>query len=207
MMLTTNRSLILLSGTLLLVALGLLFFIQPTHGNPMTTDPENTLIMTLPDGDVVIKLNPKKAPKHVERMKELVRSHKYDGIAFHRVIPGFMAQTGDVEYGQKEHFNPSRVGTGGSTLGDLPAEFNDTPHIRGTLSMARSANPDSANSQFFICFADAPHLDGEYTAFGQVIEGMEHVDALAQGDGGNGSVSKPDFIERIVVQADQEKTA
>ena len=146
-------------------------------------DPENTIIIQLKDGPVTIELLPDVAPKHAERMKELARAGAYDNVAFHRVIDGFMAQTGDVEHANMEKdYNPRRAGTGGSDLPDLPAEFSKLPHDRGTLGAARSQNPNSANSQFFICFDDARFLDNQYTAWGEVIEGMENVDALPKGE-------------------------
>ncbi|RRN63740.1 peptidylprolyl isomerase [Caulobacter sp. 602-1] len=138
----------------------------------MSADLENTLILTLESGPVTIKLRPDLAPGHVARIKELVREGFYDGVVFHRVIPGFMAQGGD----------PSGTGRGGSDKPDLKAEFNDEPHVRGVVSMARTPNPDSANSQFFIVFDDATFLDKQYTVWGQVTEGMEHVDALPKGE-------------------------
>ena len=138
----------------------------------MAADPENTLIMTLETGPVTIELRPDLAPGHVERIKELAREGFYDGVTFHRVIPGFMAQGGD----------PTGTGMGGSDKPDLKAEFNAEPHVRGTCSMARTQVPDSANSQFFICFDDARFLDKQYTVWGQVISGMEHVDALPKGE-------------------------
>lgn len=141
-------------------------------------DPENTLIIELKDGKVVIEFFKEDAPNHVERIKELANKGLYDGVVFHRVIEGFMAQTGDVEFGNSKDFSERRVGTGGSDLPDLKEEFNDRKHVKGTCSMARSASPDSANSQFFICFDDASFLDGQYTVWGQVIEGMEHVDKI-----------------------------
>ena len=136
------------------------------------------------------------APKHVERIKKLANEGKYDNVVFHRVIDGFMAQTGDVRFGNSStnNFDLNRAGMGGSDLPDLKAEFNDLPHERGTLSMARSSDPNSANSQFFICFVATPFLDRQYTVFGKVIEGMEHVDKIKKGDGQNGSVSDPDKI-------------
>ena len=154
------------------------------------------MILKLKDGEVKIELFPDVAPGHVNRIKELANSGKYNGVVFHRVIDGFMAQTGDVQFGNSdsEEFNLSRAGMGGSDLPDLKAEFNNLPHERGTLSMARSQNPDSANSQFFICFQPAPFLDRQYTVFGKVIEGMEFVDMITKGDGPNGSVSNPDKI-------------
>ena len=135
-------------------------------------DPENTLIMETTKGQVVIALRPDLAPKHVERIKKLVREGFYDGIVFHRVIEGFMAQTGC----------PKGTGTGGSKYPNIPAEFNAEPHVRGVCSMARAQSPDSANSQFFICFDDARFLDKQYTVWGEVIEGMEHIDALPKGE-------------------------
>ncbi len=157
---------------------------------------ENIMILKLKTGDVKIELFPDKAPNHVNRIKELANSGKYDNVVFHRVIDGFMAQTGDVKFGNSadSNFNLQRAGMGGSELPDLKAEFNDIPHERGTLSMARSSDPNSANSQFFICFEPAPHLDRQYTAFGKVIEGMDNIDKITKGDGPNGSVSNPDKI-------------
>ena len=158
---------------------------------------ENTMILKLKDGEVKIELFPDVAPGHVKRIKELANSGKYDGVVFHRVIDGFMAQTGDVQFGNSDskEFNLSRAGMGGSDLPDLKAEFNNLPHERGTLSMARSQNPDSANSQFFICFQPAPFLDRQYTVFGKVISGMEFVDKIKRGDeNNNGAVSDPDKI-------------
>ena len=154
------------------------------------------MILKLKDGDVKIKLFEDLAPNHVERFKTLANSNKYDGVVFHRVIDGFMAQTGDVEFGNStnDKFNLSRAGTGASDLPDLKAEFSDAPHEKGTLSMARSSDPNSANSQFFICFEAAPHLDRQYSVFGKVISGMEFVDKIKRGDGANGAVSDPDKI-------------
>ena len=154
------------------------------------------MILKLSYGSVEIELYPEKAPNHVKRFKELANSGKYDGVVFHRVINGFMAQTGDVKFGNTNSpdFNLQLAGTGGSDLPDLKAEFTDIPHIRGTLSAARSANPDSANSQFFICFESAPHLDRQYSAFGKVIKGMEFVDKIKKGDPNSGAVSDPDKI-------------
>ena len=154
------------------------------------------MILKLKDGNVVIELFPDIAPNHVERFKKLANENKYDNVVFHRVIDGFMAQTGDVKFGNSssDTFDLRRAGTGGSDLPDLKQEFNDVPHLKGTLSMARSADPNSANSQFFICFEAAPHLDRQYTVFGKVIKGMEFVDKIKRGDGPNGSVSEPDKI-------------
>ncbi|MFM1863785.1 MAG: peptidylprolyl isomerase [Gemmobacter sp.] len=163
------------------------------------TDPENTIIMTLKGGDVVIALLPDVAPKHVERMKTLARSGAYDNVVFHRVIEGFMAQSGDVANGNAERgFNLRRAGTGGSELPDLPAEFSKLPHDRGTLGAARSMNPNSANSQFFINFADNHFLNGQYTVYGRVISGMEHVDAIVRGE----PPANPDRMIRVRVASD-----
>ena len=158
---------------------------------------ENIMILKLKDGDVKIELFEDVAPNHVKRIKELANSGKYDGVVFHRVIDGFMAQTGDVKFGNSssDDFNLSRAGMGGSELPDLKQEFNSLPHDRGTLSMARSSDPNSANSQFFICFKAAAFLDRQYTVFGKVVEGMEFVDKIKRGDeSNNGAVSDPDKI-------------
>jgi peptidylprolyl isomerase len=156
-------------------------------------DPENTLVLQLKDGPVVIKLRPDLAPNHVARIKQLARDGFYDGIVFHRVIDGFMAQTGD----------PTGTGAGGSEYPDLNAEFSKEPFKRGTIGMARASDPNSANSQFFIMFAPAPNLDGQYTVLGEVVEGMEHVDAIKKGDrAANGMVSDPDKIVSLKVAAD-----
>jgi cyclophilin family peptidyl-prolyl cis-trans isomerase len=164
------------------------------------TDPENTIIMTLKDGDVVIQLLPDVAPKHSERMKALARAGAYDGVVFHRVIEGFMAQTGDVANGNatSDSFNIRRAGTGGSDLPDLPAEFSKLPHDRGTLGAARSSNPNSANSQFFINFKDNSFLNGQYTVYGRVISGMDHVDAITRGE----PPMNPDRMISVKVAAD-----
>jgi len=154
------------------------------------------MIIKLKGGDVVIELFSDVAPNHVERFKKLSSEKKYDGVVFHRVINGFMAQTGDVQFGNSNlpGYDLKKAGTGGSKYPDLKAEFSNLPHERGTLSMARSNNPDSANSQFFICFNKAAHLDRQYTIFGKVIEGMEFVDSIKRGQGSNGEVSNPDKI-------------
>ena len=154
------------------------------------------MILKLKDGDVKIEMFPDVAPNHVKRIKELANNGKYDNVVFHRVMEGFMAQTGDVKFGNSssKNFDLSRAGTGGSDLPDLKQEFNNLPHERGTVSMARSSDQDSANSQFFICFDSAPFLDRQYTVFGKVIEGMEFIDMIKKGDGSNGSVSNPDKI-------------
>jgi len=155
------------------------------------------MILKLKDGEVKIELYEDVAPNHVKRIKELANSGKYDNVVFHRVIDGFMAQTGDVKFGNSNtsDFNLARAGMGGSDLPDLKQEFNSLPHERGTLSMARSSDPDSANSQFFICFKAAPFLDRQYTVFGKVISGMDYVDKIKRGDqNNNGAVSDPDKI-------------
>ena len=161
-----------------------------------TNAKESKMILKLKDGDVEIELYPKIAPNHVKRFETLANEAKYDGVVFHRVINGFMAQTGDVQFGNSTspNFNLERAGTGGSDLPDLKAEFSDIAHNRGVLSMARSADPNSANSQFFIVFEAAPHLDRSYTAFGKVVKGMELIDKIKKGDGPNGSVVDPDKI-------------
>ncbi|MDO6964127.1 peptidylprolyl isomerase [Rhizobium alvei] len=163
-------------------------------------DPENTLVMETTQGKVVIQMLPQVAPGHVERIKELAREGAYDGVVFHRVIADFMAQTGDVKFGKKgsASFNPSRAGMGGSDKPDLKAEFSATPHVRGTCSMARSQMPNSANSQFFICFTDAPWLNKQYSVWGQVIEGMDNVDKIKKGE----PVQDPDSIISVKVAAD-----
>jgi cyclophilin family peptidyl-prolyl cis-trans isomerase len=162
-------------------------------------DPENTIIVTLKDGEVVIELLADVAPKHAERMKALARAGAYDNVAFHRVIDGFMAQTGDVAFANMEKgYNPGRAGTGGSDLPDLPAEFSKLPHDRGTLGAARSQSPNSANSQFFLNFANNHFLNGQYTVYGRVISGMEHVDKIARGE----PPAKPDRMLSVKVAAD-----
>ena len=156
----------------------------------------NTMILKLTYGEVELELYPDKAPNHVKRFKELAESGQYDGVVFHRVIDGFMAQTGDIQFGNSNtpDFNLSLAGTGGSKLPNLKAEFTDIAHNRGILSAARSADPNSANSQFFICLDVAPHLDRQYSAFGKVIKGMEFVDMIKKGDPNSGSVPNPDKI-------------
>ena len=174
----------------------ILFFSLITNN---TLAQNNLMILKLSYGDVEIELYSDKAPNHVKRFKELASSGKYDGVVFHRVIDGFMAQTGDVKFGNSNStdFNLSLAGTGGSDLLKLKAEFTDIAHVRGTLSAARSADPDSANSQFFICFDSAPHLDRQYSAFGKVIKGMEFVDMIKKGDPNSGTVPNPDKIISI----------
>ena len=162
-------------------------------------DPENTILMELKDGTVVIELLPDIAPMHCDRMKELARSGAYDNVIFHRVINGFMAQSGDVQHGNTENnYNAARAGTGGSDMKDLPAEFSGIPHDRGTLGAARSQNPNSANSQFFINFNDNHFLNRQYTVYGRVIEGMEHVDAITRGE----PPANPDKMLSVKVAAD-----
>ncbi|MGR3502820.1 peptidylprolyl isomerase [Pseudaestuariivita sp.] len=162
-------------------------------------DPENTILMELKGGTVVIKLLPDVAPGHCDRMKELAREGQYDNVAFHRVIDGFMAQTGDVQHGDMEDgFNIRMAGTGGSDKPNLKQEFSKVPHARGSLGAARSQNPDSANSQFFINFKDNDFLNGQYTVYGQVISGMEHVDAITRGE----PPAQPDRMISVKVAAD-----
>jgi peptidylprolyl isomerase len=162
-------------------------------------DPENTLVIELKDGEVVIEMLPDVAPQHVARIKALARAGEYDNVCFHRVIDGFMAQTGDVAHGDMEDgFNLRRAGTGGSSQPDLPAEFSPLPFDRGVVGMARSQNPNSANSQFFIMFKDGHFLNGQYTVWGRVTEGMEHVDAIRRGE----PPSAPDRMISVRVAAD-----
>jgi len=153
-------------------------------------------------GTVEIALRPDLAPQHVTRIKELARAGAYDGVVFHRVIDGFMAQTGDVAHGKRDTFAQGGAGTGGSDLPDLPAEFSGEHFVEGTVGMARSMDPNSANSQFFIMFAPAPHLDGQYTIVGQVVAGQDVVDALRKGEGGNGEVSDPDWMASVRVKGE-----
>ena len=162
---------------------------------------ESIMILKLKNGNVVIELFDDIAPNHVKRFKQLAKEKKYDGVVFHRVIDGFMAQTGDVQFGNLslESYDIKRAGTGGSEYPDLKAEFSNLPHDRGTLSMARSSDPNSANSQFFICLKSAPHLDRQYTVFGKVIKGMEFVDLIKKGEGANGEVENPDKIISLTV--------
>ncbi|MDE1930500.1 MAG: peptidylprolyl isomerase [Alphaproteobacteria bacterium] len=170
-------------------------FILTSGGSVSAADLENTLYLDVPKGRVVIELRPDLAPKTVARIKELTRKGFYDGIVFHRVIAGFMAQTGD----------PTGTGTGGSGQ-NIKAEFSQAHFVRGSVGMARSASPDSADSQFFICFAPATYLDGKYTLFGQVVSGMEYIDAIKKGDPQSGMVQNPDKIIRMQVAADVEKS-
>lgn len=184
---------------LLSLVSGLLFLATASVANATPIkDPENTIVMQLKDGNVVIELRPDLAPNHVARIKQLTREGFYNGVVFHRVIDGFMAQTGD----------PTGTGMGGSKLPDLKAEFNTAKHVTGTVSMARAGSPDSANSQFFICFKPAPFLDNQYTVFGQVTSGMEFVNNIKKGDqANNGSVTNPDKIISMKVLADMKDPA
>lgn len=179
--------------TLALLIGSLAIMTTSAPSNAAALDPENTINMDLPYGRVVIKLLPEVAPKHVERIKQLTREGFYNGIIFHRVIEGFMAQTGD----------PTGTGTGGSKYPDLQAEFNDTNFGRGTLGMARSQSPNSGNSQFFICFSDCSFLNNQYTVWGQVVEGMDIVDKIARGE----PPSNPDKIVKMTVVADEKPAA
>jgi cyclophilin family peptidyl-prolyl cis-trans isomerase len=168
-------------------------------GPALAADPENTMVVTLKDGDVTIALRPDIAPKHVEQIKALVREGAYDNVAFHRVIDGFMAQTGDVQFGDMEDgFDPFMAGKGGSEKPDLPAEFSNENFGRGVVGMARSRDPNSANSQFFIVFEPAPHLNGQYTIVGQVESGMELVDKIKRGE----PVADPDRMIKVRIAAD-----
>jgi peptidylprolyl isomerase len=173
------------------IAAGFMLFAAPAFAQE--ADPENTLLLETQNGTVTIRLRPDIAPNHVERLKTLARQGFYDGVVFHRVIEGFMAQTGD----------PTGTGMGGSDLPDLGAEFSDVPFTRGIVGMARSAEPDSANSQFFIMFDEAPSLNGQYTVVGEVVDGMDAVDAIKKGSPAeNGAVSEPDRIVSMKVAAD-----
>lgn len=184
------------------IAFAAMLAVQPA----MAADPENTMVITLKGGDVTIGLRPDLAPKHVAQIKALVREGAYDNVAFHRVIDGFMAQTGDVQYGDmNDGFNAEAAGTGGSDKPDLPAEFTTkAKFVRGVVGMARAQSPDSANSQFFIMFASAPPLDGQYTIVGEVESGMELVDAIKKGEEAqNGSVADPDRMVKVRIAADK----
>ena len=169
----------------------------------LAADPGDTLVIEVggqAKGTIEIALRPDLAPKHVAQIKALAEQGAYDDVAFHRVIDGFMAQTGDVAFGKRSVFGEGQAGMGGSSLPDLPAEFSQTPFERGTVGMARSQDPDSANSQFFIMFAPGPFLDGQYTVVGQVTSGMEVVDRIAKGEGASGSVANPDYMTRVTVK-------
>jgi peptidyl-prolyl cis-trans isomerase A (cyclophilin A) len=176
-------------------------FVAAGAGAASAQSSDDRLTIQLKDGDVVIQLMPEVAPKAVERLETLAKKGAYDNVAFHRVIEGFMAQTGDVQYGDmKEGYDPQRVGTGGSELPDLPAEFSDVPFERGTVGMARAQDPNSANSQFFIMFDDGSFLNGQYTVVGKVVKGMEFVDKIKRGDqAANGAVDNPDRMIKVTV--------
>tara|TARA_Y100000590_G_C15472414_1_gene920706 strand:- start:277 stop:867 length:591 start_codon:yes stop_codon:yes gene_type:complete len=183
----------------LLAFLFLLTFFILNRG--IMTEEKDIINLQLKDGIVVIETRPDLAPNHVKQIKELINAGEYNGVVFHRVIKDFMAQTGDVKYGNtsKKTFNLDMAGTGGSELPNLKAEFSNESHLRGSVSMARSQNPDSANSQFFICFKDCSFLDGQYTVWGQVVEGMKFVDNIKLGEGDNGSVENPDKIIKMEI--------
>jgi peptidyl-prolyl cis-trans isomerase A (cyclophilin A) len=169
-------------------------------GDAFAQSADHYMTIQLKDGPVVIQLLPDIAPKHVAQIEALVKKGEYDNVAFHRVIDGFMAQTGDVQYGNMEKdYDPDRAGTGGSDLPDIPAEFSKTPFVRGTVGMARAQDPNSANSQFFIMFADGSFLNGQYTVVGKVVSGMENVDKIKRGEGENGEVSKPDRMIKVTL--------
>ncbi len=189
----------------LLVMAALLFALPTMEAKAVDIkDPENTLVIELTSGEVVIEMLPDVAPLHVARIKELASSGQYDGVAFHRVIEGFMAQTGDVQYGDmNDGFDPRRVGTGGSDMPDVKAEFSSLPFDRGVAGMARSQNPNSANSQFFIMFEDGHFLNNQYTVWGRVISGMEFVDNIKRGAQGSGAVTDPDRMVRVRLASDQ----
>ncbi|TPP11129.1 peptidylprolyl isomerase [Rhizobium glycinendophyticum] len=177
-----------------------LFFAVVGFGSAQAQSNDDYLTIQLKDGPVVIQLMPDVAPKHVAQIKKLASSGEYDNVAFHRVIDGFMAQTGDVQYGDMENgYDAQRAGTGGSNLPDIQAEFSNTPFERGTVGMARSQDPNSANSQFFIMFAEGGFLNGQYTVVGKVVSGMEYVDKIKRGEGGNGEVTDPDRMIKVTV--------
>lgn len=181
-----------------------LFAVAGIWAPALAADPENTMIVTLKDGDVTVALRPDLAPKHVEQIKALVREGAYDNVAFHRVIDGFMAQTGDVQFGNlAKDYDADRAGMGGSSKPDLPAEFSNENFVRGVVGMARAQDPNSANSQFFIMFAPAPSLDGDYTIVGKVESGMEFIDGIKKGDAdNNGLVTDPDRMVKVRIAAD-----
>tara|TARA_Y100000590_G_C15669172_1_gene995642 strand:+ start:1261 stop:1848 length:588 start_codon:yes stop_codon:yes gene_type:complete len=185
----------------LIIVLSFIFIAFFYIGGLMAEDNKELISIELKNGKVLIETRPDIAPLHVERIMQLVKNKEYDGVVFHRVIEGFMAQTGDVQFGNSNNdsFNLSRAGTGGSSMPDIKAEFSKVNHGRGSVSMARTQEPDSANSQFFICFNDCSHLDGQYSLWGQVIEGMEFVDQIKKGSGPGGSVSNPDKIIKMEI--------
>ncbi|WP_208435690.1 peptidylprolyl isomerase [Bartonella phoceensis] len=182
------------------------FSLRAVANDSHTADSSNILVLSLKNGDVVIRLRPDLAPKHVAQIKRLTREGAYDNVVFHRVIPGFMAQTGDVKFGKKgsADFDLKHVGMGGSNYPNIPAEFSKQPFKRGTVGMARSQDINSANSQFFICFGDAAFLNGQYTVVGEVIKGMDVVDKIKKGTtSNNGSVTNPDVMNAATLQADR----
>ncbi|WP_375702062.1 peptidylprolyl isomerase [Bartonella sp. AA89HNZF] len=182
------------------------FSLSAVAGNSSPASDSSLLVLSLNNGDVVIRLRPDLAPKHVAQIKKLTEEGAYNNVVFHRVIPGFMAQTGDVEFGKKgsRDFDLKRVGMGGSNYPNIPAEFSKQPFKRGTVGMARSQDPDSANSQFFICFDDAAFLNGQYTVVGEVIKGMDVVDKIKKGTtSNNGSVENPDVINTATLQVER----
>lgn len=182
------------------------FSLRAIADNSSPANDANLLVLSLKDGDVIIRLLPDLAPKHVAQIKKLTEEGAYNNVVFHRVIPGFMAQTGDVKFGKKDgrDFDLKRVGMGGSNYPNIPAEFSKQPFKRGTVGMARSQDPDSANSQFFICFDDAPFLNGQYTVIGEVIKGMDVVDKIKKGTASNnGSVTNPDVIYAATLQIER----
>nr|WP_139413640.1 peptidylprolyl isomerase [Bartonella mastomydis] len=192
-----------------LICIFCFFSLPAVADNPNLTSSasdSSLLVLSLKDGDVIIRLRPDLAPKHVAQIKKLTEVGAYDNVVFHRVIPGFMAQTGDVKFGKKgsRDFDLKRVGMGGSNYPNIPAEFSKQPFQRGTVGMARSQDPDSANSQFFICFDDAPFLNGQYTVVGEVIKGMDIVDKIKKGTASNnGAVTNPDVIYAATLQIER----
>lgn len=191
---------------IILTSIFCFFSLSVVANNSNTADNSNVLVLSLENGDVVIRLRPDLAPKHVAQIKRLTKDGAYNNVVFHRVIPGFMAQTGDVEFGKKgsANFDLKRVGTGGSKYPNISAEFSKQPFKRGTVGMARAQDPNSANSQFFICFNDAAFLNGQYTVVGEVIEGMDIVDKIKKGTtSNNGSVTNPDVINAATLQVDR----
>ncbi|PWE56434.1 peptidylprolyl isomerase [Metarhizobium album] len=182
------------------LAFAAVLYVASFAGEVIAQQAQHLLTIQLKDGPVVIELDPKNAPKHVAQIEALAKNGDYDNVAFHRVIDGFMAQTGDVQYGDmNDGFDASAAGTGGSKLPDIPAEFSDVPFKRGTVGMARAQDPNSANSQFFIMFADGDFLNGQYTVVGKVVSGMENVDNIKRGEGQNGEVSDPDRMIKVTV--------
>ncbi|PIT70562.1 peptidylprolyl isomerase [Bartonella tribocorum] len=189
-----------------LICIFCFFSLSAVADNSNPASDASLLVLSLKDGDVIIRLRPDLAPKHVAQIKKLTEEGAYNNVVFHRVIPGFMAQTGDVKFGKKGSidFDLKRVGMGGSNYPSIPAEFSKQPFKRGTVGMARSQDPDSANSQFFICFDDATFLNGQYTVVGEVIKGMDVVDKIKKGTtSNNGSVTNPDVIHAATLQIER----